>query len=109
MAFIKIFIFLLKKFEKVEKTGIISTKFSLRCTPSVILGTKVLFIDPKSFWASPNTFWSGPKYLDESASPANVNSSEFPVIPGSLMPNEGCKKQDCWVVFAIALESRRIQ
>ena len=25
-------------FEKVEKTGIISTKFSLRCTPSVILG-----------------------------------------------------------------------
>ena len=38
MAFIKIFIFLLKKFEKVEKTGIIFTKFSLRCTPSVILG-----------------------------------------------------------------------
>ena len=38
MAFI-IFFFLLflKKFEKVEKTGIISTKFSLRCTPSVIL------------------------------------------------------------------------
>ena len=28
----------LKKFEKVEKTGIIATKFSLRCTPSVILG-----------------------------------------------------------------------
>ena len=25
-------------FEKVEKTGIITTKFSLRCTPSVILG-----------------------------------------------------------------------
>ena len=25
-------------FEKVEKTGIISSKFSLRCTPSVILG-----------------------------------------------------------------------
>ena len=71
--------------------------------------TKVLFIDPKSFWASPNTFWSGPKYLDESALPANVNSSEFPVIPGSLMPNEGCKKQDYWVVFAIALESRMIQ
>ena len=38
MAFIKNFIFLLKKFEKVEKTGIIFTKFSLRCTPSVILG-----------------------------------------------------------------------
>ena len=37
MAFIYIFFFL-KKFEKVEKTGIISTKFSLRCTPSVILG-----------------------------------------------------------------------
>jgi len=30
----------LKKFEKVEKTGIISTKFSVRCTPSVILGLK---------------------------------------------------------------------
>ena len=40
MAFIKIFLFFLKKFEKVEKTGIISTKFSLRCTPSVILGSK---------------------------------------------------------------------
>ena len=32
-----IYIFFLKKFEKIEKTGIISTKFSLRCTPSVIL------------------------------------------------------------------------
>ena len=30
--------FFFKKFEKVEKTGIISTKFSLRCTPSLILG-----------------------------------------------------------------------
>ena len=37
MAFIIVFFFL-KTFEKVEKTGIISTKFSLRCTPSVILG-----------------------------------------------------------------------
>ena len=37
MAFTTFF-FLLKKFEKVEKTGIISTKCSLRCTPSVILG-----------------------------------------------------------------------
>ena len=36
MAFI--YIFFLKRFEKVEKTRIISTKFSLRCTPSVILG-----------------------------------------------------------------------
>ena len=33
-----LYIFLIKKFEKVEKTGIISTKFSLQCTPSVILG-----------------------------------------------------------------------
>ena len=42
MAFIYIYIyiFFLKKFEKVEKTGIIATKFSLRCTPSVILGVK---------------------------------------------------------------------
>ena len=38
MAFIIFFIFFLKKFEKVEKTGIISTKYSLRCTLSVILG-----------------------------------------------------------------------
>ena len=37
MAFI-IFFFFFKKFEKVEKTGIIDTKVSLRCTPSVILG-----------------------------------------------------------------------
>ena len=36
MAFI--IYFFLKKFEKIEKTGIISTKLSLRCTPSVILG-----------------------------------------------------------------------
>ena len=40
MAFIIFFLFL-KNVEKVEKTGIISTKFSLRCTPSVILGTQV--------------------------------------------------------------------
>ena len=33
--------FFLKKFEKVEKTGIVSTKFLLRCTPSVILGPMV--------------------------------------------------------------------
>ena len=36
MAFI--IFFFLKKFEKVEKTGIIATKLSVRCTPSVILG-----------------------------------------------------------------------
>ena len=35
MAFI--YLFFLKIFEKVEKTRIISTNFSLRCTPSVIL------------------------------------------------------------------------
>ena len=32
MAFIYIYIFFLKKFEKVEKTGIISTKYSLQTT-----------------------------------------------------------------------------
>ena len=32
------FFFFLKKFEKVEKAGIISTKFLLRCTPPVMLG-----------------------------------------------------------------------
>ena len=42
MAFIIFFLFCLKKFEKVEKTGIIPTKFSLRCTPSVILGAQIL-------------------------------------------------------------------
>ena len=41
MAFI-IYIFFLKKFEKVEKTGIIFTKVSLRCTPSVILGRSIM-------------------------------------------------------------------
>ena len=35
----------MKKFEKVEKTGIISTKFSLRCTPSVILGVQLRSFD----------------------------------------------------------------
>ena len=34
-------IFFFEKFEKVEKTGIISTKFSVRCTPSVILGLEL--------------------------------------------------------------------
>ena len=33
----------MKKFEKVEKTGIISTKFSLRCTLSVILGLLLMW------------------------------------------------------------------
>ena len=37
------FFFFLKKFEKVEKTGIISTKFSVRCTPSVMLGFRLPF------------------------------------------------------------------
>ena len=41
MAFIKFFFLLLKIFEKVEKTGTISTKFSFRCTPSVILGAEL--------------------------------------------------------------------
>ena len=38
MTFIIFFSFFLKKFEKVEKTGIIFTKFSFRCTPSFLLG-----------------------------------------------------------------------
>ena len=41
MAFMIFFLFCLKKIEKVEKTGIVSSKFSLRCTPSVILGCTV--------------------------------------------------------------------
>ena len=42
MAFLFLFFYsFLKKFEKVEKTGIISTKFSLRCTPSVKLGVYI--------------------------------------------------------------------
>jgi hypothetical protein len=48
----------------------------------------------------PKLFLASPKCLDESALPVNVNSSEFPVIPGSLMPTvEGCKRQDYWVVL----------
>ena len=42
--------FLLKKFEKVEKTGIIATKDSLRCTPSVILGTTFILIYQNNTW-----------------------------------------------------------
>ena len=42
MAFIFFFFFL--KFEKVKKTGIMSKKFSLRCTPSVILGYQLCTI-----------------------------------------------------------------
>ena len=34
----------MKKFEKVEKTGIISTKFSLRCTPSLIFGVITILV-----------------------------------------------------------------
>ena len=41
MAFIIFFLKSLKKFEKVEKTGIISTNFLLRCTPSLILGVNI--------------------------------------------------------------------
>ena len=48
MAFIIFFFSFLKKFEKVEKTGIISTKFSLRCTPSVILGIQDSLFDVMS-------------------------------------------------------------
>ena len=53
MTFIIFFSFFLKKFEKVEKTGIISTKFSLRCTPSVILGTNVF----KNIYLSEYVIW----------------------------------------------------
>ena len=50
----------MKKFEKVEKTRIISTKFSLRCTPSVILGYQVLRVfkqnsDQARYIFQPNT------------------------------------------------------
>ena len=60
MAFI-IFFFFLKKFEKVEKTGIISTKFSLRCTPSVILGFKDNILDQttdRAFFSKIRNFWA---------------------------------------------------
>jgi hypothetical protein len=49
MAFIKKKFLLLKIFEKVEKTGIISTKFSFRCTPSVILGSWSHLLFPTEF------------------------------------------------------------
>ena len=38
----------MKNFEKVEKTGIISTKFSLQCTASVILGIVRFFQNPRN-------------------------------------------------------------
>ena len=47
MAFI--IFFFLKKLKKVEKTGIIPTKFALRCTLSLILGTRWSFIEIMSF------------------------------------------------------------
>ena len=48
--------------------------------------------------------------LEENATPENVNACDFPVNPGSLMPAvPGCKKQDYWVVFVVALESRMVQ
>jgi len=48
--------------------------------------------------------------LEENATPENVNACDFPVTPGSLMPAvPGCKKQDYWVVFVVALESRMVQ
>ena len=52
MAFI--IFFFLKKFEKIEKTGIISTKLSLRCTPSVILGGRWSYRSNQNqkFWRS---------------------------------------------------------
>ena len=55
MAFIKKKFLLLKIFEKVEKTGIISTKFSFRCTPSVILGSSP-YLNQNSLCAFNNNF-----------------------------------------------------
>ena len=44
--------------------------------------------------------------LESNASPANAKPSEFPVTPGGEMPSvDGCKKQDYWVIFVLALES----
>ena len=43
--------------------------------------------------------------LNDTASPANANPKEFPVTPGAEMPSvHGCKKQDYWVLFVIAVE-----
>ena len=43
--------------------------------------------------------------LVETASPASANAAEFPVTPGGEMPAvNGCKKQDYWVLFVVALE-----
>ena len=43
-------------------------------------------------------------------SPANVDPSQFPVPPGGAMPNvNGCKKQDYWVIFVLALESSMLE
>ena len=45
MAFIVFFIFIYFFFEKVDKTGIIATKFSVQCTPSVILRLELKLLD----------------------------------------------------------------
>ena len=45
--------------------------------------------------------------VEVNASPANANPTEFPVTPGAEMPAvNGCKKQDYWVLFILAMESK---
>ena len=46
------------------------------------------------------------RVLPADASPAKANARDFPVTPGAAMPAvAGCKKQDYWVVFVVALEA----
>ena len=42
--------------------------------------------------------------IDDTATPSNANAADFPVIPGGTMPDvPGCKRQDYWVVFVVAV------
>lgn len=47
-----------------------------------------------------------PKTVDGSCSPANLQKTAFPVVPGGVMHAvEGCKKQDYVDSFVIAVEA----
>ena len=82
MAFIKKKFLLLKIFEKVEKTGIISTKFSFRCTPSVILG---LSLSQPGGQTITNTLLRTPLIFKPSDSPASRAQAKARIFCSKLL------------------------
>ena len=51
-----------------------------------------------------------PDNQQNGGTPANADPTQFPVTPGGAMPPvDGCKKQDYWVVFVLALESSMLE